>query len=154
MQPQAEKRAPGNRSCSISYVNACVALWFTSEFACTCAAFASQPSPKEVGGLQISSEVEARMRTKNKPPQNPWGLKANPKKKSLLKSSLPKNTGQILLPKKIPKSWMSDPNKSCAPPRHFKSGTPPPPWEYQPSPLHWTKVKTTETRNGDSFKII
>ena len=49
-------------------------------------------------------------------------------KQSLLKASHPqKNTCQIFLPKKIPKSKISNPKNSLDHPRHLKSGVPPPP---------------------------
>jgi len=46
-------------------------------------------------------------------------------KKSLLKSSHPKNTCQIFLPKKIPEWKISNPKKSFNHPCHLESGEPP-----------------------------
>ena len=48
-------------------------------------------------------------------------------KKSLLKSSYPKNTCHNFPPKKIPKSKIPNPKKSFDYPCHLKSGVPPPP---------------------------
>ena len=48
-------------------------------------------------------------------------------KKSLLKSSYPKNTCHNFPPKKIPKSKIPNPKKSFFYPCHLKSGVPPPP---------------------------
>jgi len=45
--------------------------------------------------------------------------------KSPLKSSHPKNTCQIFLPKKILESKISNPKKSFDHPHHLKSGVPP-----------------------------
>ena len=52
----------------------------------------------------------------------------NTPKKSLLKSSYPKNTCQIFVPKKIPESKISNPKKSFNHPRHLKSQVPLPSW--------------------------
>ena len=50
----------------------------------------------------------------------------NTPQKSPLKSSHPKNTCQIFLPKTIPESKISNPQKSLDHPRHTKSEVPPP----------------------------
>ena len=47
-------------------------------------------------------------------------------KKSLLKTSQPKNTHKMFWPKKIPESKISTPKKSFDHHRHLKSGVPPP----------------------------
>ena len=57
-------------------------------------------------------------------------------KKSILKSSHPKNTCQIFIPKKIPESKISNPKKSFDHPRHLKSGVPP--LGIQSNHLNWT----------------